>query len=68
MNDRELLELARRTLTDIEFRVWFAKHYQDLGRRSGSLALGISEDAWRYRLTSATRRLDQAIREQETAA
>lgn len=67
MTDRELLAVARHTLDEREFRVWFAKHYQDLGRRSGSVALGISEDSWRYRLACATRKLDAALQAQEAA-
>ena len=65
--DRELLALARQTLTDVEYSVWFAKHYQALGRRSGSLTLGITEEAWRYRLTTATRKIDTAIRKENAA-
>lgn len=61
MNDRALLELARESLPDGEFSVWFAKHYRGLGRRAGSLALGISEEAWRYRLAVATRKLEAAV-------
>lgn len=66
--DRQLLELARDTLTRDEFNVWFAKHYQDLGRRSGSLALGITEEAFRYRLTAATLKVDAALKVQEDTA
>ena len=68
MSERALLELARATLKPAEFTVWFAKHYQHLGRRSGSLALGISEEAWRYRLGAATRKVDAALQAQEEAA
>lgn len=67
MTDRKLLQLARFTLTEPEFRVWFAKHYNGNGRRSGSLALGISEDAWRYRLALAEEKMAPHI-DKETAA
>ena len=30
-----------------------------IGRRRGSAMLGISEDAWRWRLASALRKIDQ---------
>lgn len=62
MTDRQLLKLARDTLTHDEFTVWFAKHYANRGRRSGSLALGITEDAWRYRLRRAEHKLAPHIR------
>ncbi len=65
--EQELLALARSKLDDLEFRVWFAKHYQHLGRRAGSLALGITEEVFRYRLATATRKMD-AIQREETAA
>lgn len=57
MNDRDLLHHARKELTHNEFKVWFAKHYAGHGRRSGSLALGITEDAWRHRLRTAEAKL-----------
>ncbi len=68
ITDRALLERARATLTDQLFRVWFAKHYQALGRRSGSVALGITEEAWRYRLALSIRILDNIHVDKETAA
>ena len=61
MNNRDLLALARNTLTDDEIVVWIAKHYTGLGRRAGSLALGISEDAYRYRLAKADAAMHAAI-------
>lgn len=67
MTDRELLLLARNTLTLEEFSVWFAKHYAGNGRRSGSLALGITEDQWRYRLARATLKITVAIENTEAA-
>jgi DNA-directed RNA polymerase specialized sigma24 family protein len=63
MNDRQLLELAQKTLTADEYRVWFAKHYQGYGRRAGSLALGVTEDQFRNRLHTATRKLRKALEE-----
>lgn len=35
------------------------------GRRTGSQALGISEDAWRWRLAAAKRKLGQQHTDQE---
>lgn len=63
MNDRQLLELAQKTLTEPEYQVWVAKHYQGHGRWDGSLALGITVDQFRYRLNTATRKLRHAIEE-----
>lgn len=59
--DRELIRRARRTLTDEEFAVWLTKHVAGKGRRSGSLVLGITEDAWRYRLRSAETKLEKGL-------
>jgi DNA-directed RNA polymerase specialized sigma24 family protein len=64
----KLLQLAGDTLTTHEYQVWIAKHYQGLGRRTGSLTLGITEEAWRYRLATATRKLDAAIQAEKDAA
>ena len=47
-----------------EFDVWVSKHYAQRGRRAGSKALGITEDAWRYRLTNADRKLKQLLRKE----
>ena len=63
MTDRQLLQLARQTLTVTEFDIWFAKHYQNLGRRTGSHTLHISQEQWRYRLHTAETKLAQAITE-----
>lgn len=63
MNDRELLALAAVTLNDDEFRVWFTKHYHQLGRRKGSLHLGITEDQWRYHERNAQAKMTTAIQE-----
>ncbi len=38
-----------------------------VGRRTGSLMLGISEDAWRWRLSSARRKIAQHTRQEEAA-
>jgi hypothetical protein len=54
---RDTIRQAEQLLTAAEFRVWLAKHVLGLGRRSGSMALGISEDAFRYRLARADRKL-----------
>jgi hypothetical protein len=64
--DRDLIALARDTLTRDEFDVWISKNVVGYGRRAGSLALGITEEAWRYRLNAATRKV-QAARDQEAA-
>lgn len=63
MNDRELILLARNILTIDEFAVWLTKHIAGKGRRAGSLALGITEDAWRYRLANAERKIADALKE-----
>lgn len=59
----ELIKLARNTLTPDEFSVWLTKHVAGKGRRSGSLTLGITEDAWRYRLQQADRKMTIATKE-----
>jgi hypothetical protein len=63
MIDRARIHQARHTLTSNEFNVWLTKHVAGKGRRSGSLALGITEDAWRYRLQQAERKLDAQDKE-----
>jgi len=63
MNDRQLLHLARQTLTVTEFDIWFTKHYRNLGRRTGSHELHISQEQWRHRLHTAETKLAQAITE-----
>lgn len=50
---RQLIQIATQTLTPHELEVWLTKHVGGKGRRAGSLALGITEDAWRYRLQRA---------------
>lgn len=67
VTDRELIHLARTALATELFDVWFAKHYRDLGRRGGSASLGISEDAWRYRLRRADRTLATIIERRDAA-
>ncbi len=63
MTDRQLLLLARQHLTDPEFQVWFAKHYNGNGRRSGSLALNITPETFRHRLRSAEQKLATHLQE-----
>lgn len=58
---------AARILSPAELHVLLLAS-QGIGRRSGSLMLGISEDAWRWRLASARRKIAQHTREQEEAA
>lgn len=43
-------------------------HSAGVGRRSGSILLGISEDAWRWRLASARRKITAHHSRQEEAA
>ena len=54
---RDIIITARTILTPKEFAVWLTKHIAGKGRRSGSLSLGITEDAWRYRLQQADTKL-----------
>lgn len=61
MTDRELIRLATRELPPELLAVWLAKHIAGKGRRAGSLTLGITEDAWRYRLQRAEQQLERAI-------
>jgi hypothetical protein len=67
LSDRELIALAKRALTEQEFKVWFAKHYRYLGRRTGARALRISENQWRYRLGRAEVALDEALDRKDAA-
>ena len=60
MTDRELIRLARDTLTRAEFDVWLSKR-MGYGRRAGSLRLCITEDAWRHRLRIATVKVEAAL-------
>lgn len=68
MTNRDLLALARNTLTIDEFAVWTASTFSGLGRRAGSLALGISEEAFRWRLAKGARKMDAAINERKENA
>lgn len=61
MTDRELIRLAAKTLEPHLFVVWLQKHYQGVGRHTGSKFLGITQDAWRYRLDKAERTITTAI-------
>lgn len=63
MNDRQLLELAHKTLTSPELDVWFAKHYHAHGRHTGSAILNITPAQYRHRLETANRKLRTAIQE-----
>lgn len=67
MNDRELIRIARDVLTAAELHVWITKHVAGKGRRSGSVALGITEDAWRYRLARSEAKIIEAL-ERKAAA
>ena len=55
--EANLIRVARELLTPEELDVWLTKHIAGKGRRTGSLALGITEDTWRYRLTKADRKI-----------
>lgn len=68
MTDRQLIRLALNTLTTTEFDVWITRYYLGKGRRAGSQALNISEDAWRYRLSCADRKMNVALERKDTAA
>lgn len=61
--EKELIAIAREILTHDEFSVWLTKHIAGKGRRTGSLTLGITEDAWRYRLNQADRKMRIATQE-----
>lgn len=67
MTDRQLIRLALDTLTPDEFDVWITKRYAGKGRRTGSLALEISEDAWRHRLQQADRKMNTALQRKDAA-
>lgn len=67
-SDRHLIRIARDTLAEPELDVWLSKHVHGYGRRAGSLALGITEEAWRYRLLNADRRVRVALDQEDTAA
>lgn len=67
MTDRDLIRIARTELSGPEFDVWLTKTIAGKGRRSGSLALGISEDAWRYRYRRATLKMQIALNRRDAA-
>lgn len=67
MTDRELIRIARDELTADEISVWMAKYVSGLGRRTGSLALGISEDAWRWRIRRAEAKVLAKLKERAAA-
>lgn len=58
-----LITVAREILSPDEFSVWLTKHIAGKGRRTGSITLGITEDAWRYRLQQADRKLERHLEE-----
>jgi DNA-binding CsgD family transcriptional regulator len=60
--DKETLELARRVCTANEIEVLELKA-SGYGRRRMAVALGISEDSVRSRLTNAKRKLTAARRD-----
>jgi DNA-directed RNA polymerase specialized sigma24 family protein len=68
LTDRELIHLAHTHLKPGDFTVWLAKHYHGLGRRAGSLALGISEETWRHRIQRATLTIDKLLAERNDPA
>lgn len=61
--DRDMIRLACDTLTTDELDVWMSKHISGFGRRAGSMKLGISEEAWRLRLSKATRKITTRLEE-----
>lgn len=63
ISSREAIAIAKQILTPKEFSVWLTKHIAGKGRRTGSLTLGITEDAWRYRLQQADRKLTRHLEE-----
>ncbi len=62
---KETIELARNALRKTEFSVWLTKYVVGQGRRSGSITLGITEDAWRHRLAQADRKMQAAAKASE---
>lgn len=66
--DRELIAIARAVLSSDELDVWMSKHIHGYGRRSGSLNLGISEETWRHRLSTATRKINTYLEKRGEAA
>lgn len=64
---RELITTAHNILTPNEYAVWLTKHIAGKGRRTGSLTLGITQEAWRYRLHQADRKLANHLQENQAA-
>jgi DNA-binding CsgD family transcriptional regulator len=64
--DRELRTTLERILTPAELDV-VKLRAANYGRRRGSLALGISEEAWRYRWRNVIRKLDALPSGEEAA-
>lgn len=64
---RATIRTAARLLDLEDFAVWTQKHIRSLGRRAGAKELGISEEAWRWRLNRAERIIREA-QQRETAA
>jgi hypothetical protein len=60
----DVTKIACELLTQEELEVWLTKHIAGKGRRSGSLALGITEDAWRYRIQKADLKILNHIRQE----
>ena len=63
VTDRELIELAQDKLTSEQFDVWLWFNYGEMGSRSGSKMLGISREAWRWRLAEAERKIREVLKE-----
>lgn len=63
----ELIRIARIELSGPEFDVWLTKTITGKGRRAGSLTLGITEDAWRYRYDQAIRKIHAALERRDAA-
>lgn len=61
-----LVVIAKRVCTSDELDV-IHLHAAGIGRRRGSAMLRISEDAWRWRLASALRKIHQHTDQQEAA-
>lgn len=55
-------DIAERVCDPDELRILRLKA-AGYGRRSGSLALGISEETWRYRMRKAMLKIEQAKKE-----
>jgi DNA-directed RNA polymerase specialized sigma24 family protein len=67
MTDQDLLRLAARQLPPDLLAVWLQKHMQGTGRRAGSRFLGITQEAWRWRLERADAIMGEALETKEVA-